>query len=70
MIQSNSIEFLCIDFTLMDTYRTKKQNVFVMMDCFLTFVQAVSTPNQTATTVAKRVVREKDFLTRSFLKAT
>ena len=57
-IASKPNEILAIDYTLLDKASDGHENLLVMTDIFSKFTQAIPTRNQSATTVAKVLVRE------------
>ena len=54
----NPLDLVCLDFTKIDPSKTGKENVLVITNAFTKFSLAVCTPNQTAKTVAKILVKK------------
>ena len=53
---NNPMDFLCLDFTKIDTLTTGKENVLVITDAFSKLSFPVIMPNQKALTVAKILI--------------
>ena len=54
----NPLDLVCLDFAKIDPSKTGKENVLVITNAFTKFSLAVCTPNQTAKTVAKILVKK------------
>lgn len=58
LLASRPLEFVAIDFTVLEKGSNGLENVLVMTDVFTNFTQAVPTRDQKAVTVAKVLVKE------------